>query len=226
MAIKVRIFTALISSSIAALTLLKSSNINRSAIGGYAIDPENVSKESISSLPSFPKDGDLLTRDIYLTAATWRNASFPVENFQTYTSLFGYRTNPVTGKRQFHSGIDIAAPLGSTIRAWWGGEIVKLSDNTACGTAITIASGNWHHVYCHLKGSVKTDRTGTYLIDRSGGIILKLGQTISTGTRIGRVGMTGRTTGPHLHWGVKYNGKYVDPALILNQMYRSQQRYY
>lgn len=198
-------------SSIAALTLLRSTtSIDPNPIGGYSISPNNISPGSI---------------DIF-TAATWRNASFPVENFQTYTSLFGYRTNPVTGKRQFHSGIDIAAPLGSTIRAWWGGEIVKLSDNTACGTAITIASGNWHHVYCHLKGSVKTDRTGTYLIDRSGGIILKLGQTISTGTRIGRVGMTGRTTGPHLHWGVKYNGKYVDPALILNQMYRSQQRYY
>ena len=114
----------------------------------------------------------------------------------------------------------MAAPIGSGVRAWWGGRIVKLSDNTACGTSVTIASGNWQHIYCHLSGYVTTTASGTYLIDRKGGIQLKLGQVVPTATRIGRVGMSGNTTGPHLHWGLKYGDEYIDPALVLNKMYR------
>ena len=51
-------------------------------------------------------------------SAVWANGSFPVENFQSYTSPFGYRTSPITGKRQFHNGLDLAAPRGSYIRSW------------------------------------------------------------------------------------------------------------
>lgn len=150
---------------------------------------------------------------------SWQQASFPVENFQRYTSGFGYRTSPTSGQRQFHRGIDIAAPLGSYIRNWWGGRVTQLSDNTACGTMIWVRSGEWEHVYCHLSGYVTTTSEGTYLLDRNGGIQLWLGQDIPSGARIGRVGMTGRTTGPHLHWGLKYSGQYVDPALVLQAMY-------
>ncbi len=149
----------------------------------------------------------------------WRQASFPVENFQTYTSGYGYRTSPVTGKRQFHSGLDIAAPLGSYIRNWWGGKVVGLSDNSACGTMISIQSGEWQHIYCHMSGYVASSSNGTYLMDREGGIQIWMGQELASGARIGRVGMTGRTTGPHLHWALKYSGQYVDPALILRAMY-------
>jgi murein DD-endopeptidase MepM/ murein hydrolase activator NlpD len=163
----------------------------------------------------------------YQPAATsktnpWQYASFPVENFQAYTSPYGYRTNPVTGQAQFHQGLDIAAPLGSYVRNWWTGRIVELSDHTACGTMIKIQSGNWTHIYCHLMGTVETNGNISYLIDRDGGIILQQGQDIPAGARIGRVGMTGRTTGPHLHWGLQYGGQYVDPALVLQQMYDRQ----
>ncbi|BAQ64999.1 hypothetical protein GM3709_1764 [Geminocystis sp. NIES-3709] len=151
--------------------------------------------------------------------ASWRQASFPVENFQAYTSGFGYRTHPVTRQRQFHQGLDLAAPLGSYVRNWWSGQVVGLSDNTACGTMIKVQSGNWTHVYCHLMGSVENTSRGLVLIDRSGGIMLSLGQNIPAGARIGRVGMTGRTTGPHLHWGLMYNGNYIDPADVLRQMF-------
>ena len=153
---------------------------------------------------------------------TWQYASFPVENFQTYTSGYGYRTSPVTGKYQFHRGLDLAAPLGSYVRNWWGGRVVGLSDHTACGTMITIQSGHWTHIYCHLMGTVEDSSEGRYLIDREGGLVIWLGQDVPSGARIGRVRMTGRTTGPHLHWGLKYRGKYLDPALVLEEMYGGQ----
>jgi murein DD-endopeptidase MepM/ murein hydrolase activator NlpD len=154
-------------------------------------------------------------------ANTWHNASFPVENFQSYSSGFGYRTDPVTGASQFHNGLDIAAPLGSYIRNWWTGQVVELSDNTACGTTIKIKSGQWQHTYCHLNGKVETNADGTYLLDADGGIQLWQGQNISAGARIGRIGMTGRTTGPHLHWVLTYDGEYIDPANVLRAMYAS-----
>ena len=155
----------------------------------------------------------------------WRGASFPVENFQAYTSPFGFRGSPDgAAGQEFHHGLDMAAPEGSYIRNWWAGKVVEVSDDSACGTSVIIQSGEWEHVYCHMKGHVETGNGGRYLSDRSGGIQLWEGQVIPAGVRIGRVGMTGRTTGPHLHWGLKYTGKWVDPALVLRAMYAEQVR--
>ena len=156
------------------------------------------------------------------TTGTWQYASFPVENFQAYTSPFGYRVSPTSGKREFHRGLDLAAPLGSYIRNWWTGKVVELSDDTACGTLVAIQSGPWKHTYCHLSGHIETTAKGSYLIDRNGGIQLWKGQQVPVGARIGRVGMTGRTTGPHLHWGLMYGNSYVDPALVLREMFKKQ----
>lgn len=150
----------------------------------------------------------------------WSKAAFPVENFQRYTSPFGYRPSPTGRGMEFHRGLDLAAPMGSYVRNWWAGQVVELSDNTACGTLIAVQSGSWKHTYCHLQGGVGRDRAGRYL--NSGGILIRQGQTLPTGARIGRVGMTGRTTGPHLHWGLKYASEYVDPAKVLRAMYRQQ----
>ena len=156
-------------------------------------------------------------------ARAWQGASFPVENFQGYTSPFGYRQSPDGAVNQeFHRGLDMAAPEGSYIRSWWTGKVVEVSDNTACGTSIVIQSGDWEHVYCHMNGRVETDGNGKYLSDRTGGIQIWQGQMVPAGARIGRVGMTGRTTGPHLHWGLKYARQLVDPAMVLRAMYAEQ----
>lgn len=158
------------------------------------------------------------------TGNTWRGASFPVENFQGYTSPFGYRQSPDgAANQEFHRGLDMAAPEGSYIRNWWAGRVVEVSDNTACGTSIVIQSGEWEHIYCHMRGNVEKDASGRlYLSDRGGGLQIPVGQPVPAGARIGRVGMTGRTTGPHLHWGLKYAGQLVDPALVLRAMYAEQ----
>lgn len=153
----------------------------------------------------------------------WQAASFPVENFQAYTSPFGYRHSATGGSNwEFHSGLDIAAPQGSYVRNWWGGTVVKVSDRTNCGTQVTIQSGGWQHTYCHMEGNVESANGIRYMVDRGGGIQVGEGQQIPAGARIGRVGMTGRTTGPHLHWGLKYSGNYVDPAMVLRAMFSQQ----
>lgn len=157
---------------------------------------------------------------------SWLGASFPVENFQTYTSPFGYRSSPdgTGSSSQFHRGLDMAAPEGSYIRSWWAGKVVEVSDNSSCGTSVVIESGQWEHVYCHMRGFAGQDAQGKYVVDREGGTKIYDGQILPAGTRIGRVGMTGRTTGPHLHWGLKYASQWVDPALVLRAMYAEQNR--
>ena len=157
-----------------------------------------------------------------IASTAWQHGSFPVEQFQSYTSPFGYRLSPVNGEKQFHNGLDMAAPLGSYVRNWWTGKVVEVSDNTACGTAVIVESGSWRHAYCHLDGHVEVAANGRYMIDRSGGIQIWQGQEVPVGMRIGRIGMTGRTTGPHLHWTLKFNGSYVDPALVLKEMFKQQ----
>lgn len=158
-----------------------------------------------------------------VAASTWTGASFPVENFQAYTSPFGYRSSPTGGYTQeFHYGLDMAAPEGSYIRNWWSGKVVEVSDDSNCGTSVVVESGPWLHIYCHMQGHVETENGKRYMIDRSGGIQIWEGQAIVAGSRIGRVGMTGRTTGPHLHWGLKYDENWVDPALVLRAMYVNQ----
>lgn len=160
-----------------------------------------------------------------IATGNWYGASFPVENFQAYTSPFGYRQSATGGySQEFHYGLDLAAPEGSYIRNWWAGKVVEVTDNTNCGSSVVVESGPWTHIYCHMQGHVEEDGSGRYLLDREGGLQIKLGQTIGAGDRIGRVGMTGRTTGPHLHWGLKYDSNWVDPALVIRAMYANQQQ--
>jgi murein DD-endopeptidase MepM/ murein hydrolase activator NlpD len=160
-----------------------------------------------------------------VATSTWTGASFPVENFQAYTSPFGYRSSPYGGYTQeFHYGLDLAAPEGSYIRSWWGGKVVEVSDDSNCGTSVVVESGPWLHIYCHMQGHVESDDGKRYMIDREGGVQIWENQQLPAGARVGRVGMTGRTTGPHLHWGLKYNENWVDPALVLRAMYFNQEQ--
>lgn len=155
--------------------------------------------------------------------SSWRGTSFPVENFQRYSSAYGYRLNPDgSAGWGFHRGIDIAAPAGSYIRSWSNGEVVEVANDRLCGTKLVIKSGEWQHIYCHMKGRAANSPQGRYLNDPESGLQIWEGQYIRAGTRIGRVGTTGRTTGPHLHWALKYDNTYVDPGLVLQAMYRQQ----
>ncbi|NEO66848.1 MAG: M23 family metallopeptidase [Moorea sp. SIO4G2] len=182
-----------------------------------------IGLSTLSSLPSQPVTASEPPSSLVAGVRSFaKGGSFPVENFRGYTSGFGYRPSPRGSGWEFHRGLDIAAPEGSYIRNWWSGKVIKISDGTACGTSITIQSGKWQHIYCHMKGYAVKNGGTRYLIDNSGGIQIKEGQLLPSGARIGRVGMTGRTTGPHLHWGLKYGKQYVDPAQVLRAMYKTR----
>jgi murein DD-endopeptidase MepM/ murein hydrolase activator NlpD len=147
----------------------------------------------------------------------WRLGAFPVASFLGYTSHFGSRFGP-GGSVEPHHGLDIAAPLGSSIHSWWSGVVQELINDGACGVGLVIRSGAYEHIYCHLAGSVGA---GQY---RSGPVSLRPGQAVATGQLIGHVGLSGRTTGPHLHWGVRHQGRWLDPARLLRAMAASRKR--
>ncbi|CAK6692027.1 hypothetical protein IFHNHDMJ_01135 [Synechococcus sp. CBW1107] len=147
----------------------------------------------------------------------WQQGAFPVASFSGYTSHFGLRVRS-GGWSEPHYGLDIAAPMGSGIHSWWGGVVTDVIHDGACGVGLVIRSGAYEHIYCHLAGS------GSGGIYRSGPVQLRSGQAVRTGQLIGHVGMSGRTTGPHLHWGIRHQGRWLDPALILRAMAESRRR--
>jgi len=149
----------------------------------------------------------------------WAMGSFPVVGFNGYTSPFGMRTHPLSGDLRGHYGLDIAAPLGSPVLSWWGGRVSEVIREGGCGNGLVISSGPYEHLYCHLGGS--SDGV-TY---RSGSVVLREGQWVRTGQLIGHVGLTGSTTGPHLHWGLRYQGAWLDPARVLRAMAESRRRF-
>lgn len=185
---------------------------------------DSTSKVAISTGAPGAQAKDIAPVNVAQVAAnSWSGVSFPVEQFQAYTSPFGYRRS-IEGysSNEFHYGLDMAAPQGSYIRNWSSGTVVEVTDDSNCGTSVVVEAGNWLSIFCHMEGHVESSGGRRYMIDREGGLQIFEGQQVYAGQRVGRVGMSGRTTGPHLHWGLKYDNNWVDPALVLRAMYTSQ----
>lgn len=125
--------------------------------------------------------------------------SMPLEK-SILTSDYGKRQSPITGRWQFHKGIDLAAPAGTAVFACKTGTVKSVErGNRIYGNHIVIShAGGMESSYAHLSE-----------------ILVEEGEAVSTGQKIGKVGTTGLSTGPHLHFEIKQNGSSLNPGKYL-----------
>ena len=140
--------------------------------------------------------------------------SGPFHGYTKISSYFGKRISPTSGASSSHSGIDIPAPPGSKFIAVHDGKITFTQFLGAGGYTITLSFNNFRVTYCHCDPNY----------------IVKVGDTVKQGQVIGYVGpknvygvkgniyfdengkpTNGATTGPHLHLGIRIDGKYINP---------------
>lgn len=119
---------------------------------------------------------------------------YPVSGIAV-TSSYGWRRDPFTGESRFHSGLDIACDHGSSVWAAASGTVEYAGELGTYGYCVLIDHGNGYKTrYAHLSK-----------------ILVKVGEEVQKGERIAYSGMTGRATGPHLHFEVIYNGETKSP---------------
>lgn len=111
------------------------------------------------------------------------------------SSVFGWRNDPMTGKRAFHEGIDFAGRANSEVVAVAAGVVVWSGSRWGYGNAVEVNHGNGYStLYAHNKKN-----------------LVKVGETVKKGQVLALLGSTGRSNGPHVHFEVRLNGKTVNP---------------
>jgi murein DD-endopeptidase MepM/ murein hydrolase activator NlpD len=127
--------------------------------------------------------------------ARWSLAAIAWPLRGSITSRFGFRRHPIFRLRQFHTGVDIAAARGSPVRAAFGGMVLYAGWFGGYGKLIVIDHGDGYStLYGHLSA-----------------IDVAVGDQITRGQVVGRVGSTGYSTGPHLHFEIRHLGKPINP---------------
>lgn len=112
------------------------------------------------------------------------------------SSPFGYRKSPTAGASSYHQGVDLAGPEGTPIYATRSGVVTVARYSSSAGYYVTINHGDgFSSIYMHMTNYV-----------------VSAGSAVSAGQLIGYMGSTGISTGSHLHFGIAYNGAYVNPA--------------
>jgi len=169
------------------------------SVGGpfvpLASDPATNSFRAAAS--ALVDDIEVYRRMAEIAAAT--PLARPLESARV-SSRFGKRVDPFLRRPAMHSGIDFRAASGTGVHATAPGKIVSAGRNGGYGRMVVIDHGNGMTTrYAHLSR-----------------ISVKKGQAVEAGEIIGKVGSTGRSTGPHLHYEIRRDGKAVDPAPFLD----------
>ena len=124
--------------------------------------------------------------------------SLPLGGFSV-TSDYGWRKHPVTGKSDFHTGVDLAADEGTPIRPAAGGIVQKSEYSASYGNNVVILHSDGVATrYCHMQY-----------------VFVRQGETVDENTVLGTVGQTGMVTGPHLHFELLFNDVRYDPDKAL-----------
>lgn len=163
-------------------------------LNGYqrslAIVNENILKEPVNAIIQIG------TRT---TVFRGGKINYGVVHGKRISSLYGNRIHPITGRRRFHDGLDIAANHGNGVYAYTDGKVVQAGWNGGYGNCVLVDHGNGLKTrYGHLSK-----------------ISVRVGQRVKTGERIGAVGSTGNSTGPHLHFEVIKWGRTQNPLNYL-----------
>lgn len=160
-------------------------------------DVERLQSEAVSREDSLSELEKLL--HVKREMLTHTPSVWPVQGW--VTSGFGYRTNPFTGLTQMHEGLDISNRVGTSVVASANGIVSDVGNDIAHGKIVVLFHGfGMTSSYSHLSKA-----------------LVRVGQRVKRGDKIAEVGMTGKTTGPHLHYVVKINGVPINPArYILN----------
>lgn len=123
-----------------------------------------------------------------------RPAGWPIEN-GWISSIFGVRADPFTGRRTRHEGIDFAGRLGADVQAVAAGVVTYAGPSSGYGNLVELNHGNGYSTrYGH-----------------NSAILVHVGDKVARGQAVAHIGSTGRSTGPHVHFEVLYNGEPVDP---------------
>lgn len=123
----------------------------------------------------------------------------PISGNFRQSSGFGNRTDPFSGRRAFHSGLDFAAPQGTTVLSAGKGVVSFVGTKSGYGKVVEVTHANGLiSRYAHLSGFLSEE-----------------GQAVNTGTPIAKVGSTGRSTGPHLHFEVRKADSAINPKAFI-----------
>ena len=124
---------------------------------------------------------------------------FPLGGRGHLTSFYGTRASPFTGHPQFHNGIDIGAPQGTAVVAARDGTVAEVGQDLVLGTFVRLShQGGYETLYGHLSET-----------------LVSLNQEVHSGMMIGKVGTTGQSTGPHLHFEIRRKGSLRDPLPLI-----------
>lgn len=176
---------------------------NRDSQRDFIADVNDL-KDILITLSEINNDSELSKiADLSETEEKLRNylnsipTAWPVSG--TISAGYGYRIHPVYKKRMFHEGIDISAPYGTSIKATADGTVKLAEYYGGYGNCVIIDHGY----------GIST------LYGHASKILVKAGQKVKKGDVIAKVGSTGVSTGPHLHYEIQINGSHIDPMIYL-----------
>lgn len=130
------------------------------------------------------------------------DSTFALEIEGRVSSAYGWRRDPLHGRTRFHGGIDLAASYGTEVPAAAGGTVVSAREQGGYGLTVVVSHGDGYQTrYAHLSS-----------------IDVREGDSVGKGTLVGRVGSTGRSTAPHLHFEVLQEGRRIDPDRFVKNL--------
>lgn len=174
-----------------------------SVAAAFEIDADGIIEANRLLKPELPASKVVFLPDARLPNFKLREINgdlfrWPVRGW--ITSRFGWRNDPFSGNRSFHNGLDIGAGMGTPLLAAMEGRVVETGYSSTLGNYVLLSHhSGWSSFYGHMSS-----------------VSVRAGQYVSLGSKIGSVGSTGYSTGPHVHFSVFKYGRSMNPSVVLH----------